>query len=151
MPSALRQARIVLAPFALVLTSSVVMAAAPAVAKAGAFVQEMLSRGTADVSAWPDEKFASPVQQVAYAANQPCVLAITARDGRHIRIGFDKVVAVRTVPSSNPPQSYVEILGGAPPYRGVSIFPGDTETANRVGAALDAMHKGCDASSNMGF
>ena len=42
-----------------------------AVGKAGAFVQEMISRGTADVSAWPDNKFASPIQQVSYSAQQP--------------------------------------------------------------------------------
>jgi len=122
-----------------------------AVGKAGAFVQEMISRGTADVSAWPDNKFASPIQQVSYSAQQPCVLTIAVNDGRRIRISFDKVIAVRTVPSSNPPQSHVEILGGALPYRGVSLFLGDTETVTRVGAALDTMHKGCDTSSSMGF
>jgi len=136
---------------ALALVPSAAMAVGPTVATAGTFVQEMLSRGTADVSAWPDDKFTAPVRQVAYSAEQPCILTITATDGRRIRIGLDKVVAVRTLPSSNPPQSRVEILGGAPPYRGVHIFLADTETTRRVGAALDAMFKGCDTSGNMGF
>ena len=142
---------VAVAPVAFALGSSAVMAVGPAVTKAGAFVQEMLSRGTADVSAWPDKRFAAPVQQVAYSARQPCILTIAANDGRRIRVDFGKVIAVRTLPSSNPPQSHVEILGGAQPYRGVGIYLGDTETTNRVGAALDAMFKGCDTSAMMGF
>lgn len=128
------------------------IAAIPAtVSKAGLFVQEMMSRGTADISVWPDNQLASPVDQVSYSAKQPCILVIAAHDGRHFQIDLAKAAAVSAVPSSNPPQSHVEILGGVASYKGVDIFLGNTELMTRVGAAFAAMHQGCDTAPSMGF
>lgn len=135
-----------------VATAQASIAATPAtVSKAGLFVQEMMSRGTSDISAWPDNRFASPVDQVSYSAKQPCILVIAAHDGRRFQVDLAKAAAVSTVPSSNPPQSHVEILGGVAPYKGIDVFLGSTELVTRVGAAFAAMHQGCDTAPSLGF
>lgn len=118
-------------------------------AGATTFIQDMLTRGPAEVKPWPGFVRSAKIVTVTVKGN--CAVTMALADKSRIQVMLDRVVAIRPLYSTNAPQSSVEIRSGVQPYDGIDIFVGDNDAVRRVTEALSFLRTSCDTTSRTGF
>lgn len=113
------------------------------------FMQDMLTRGTAEAKPWPGFARVSKVTNVVVKGN--CLMTLSLADKSVIRIDLARAVGVRARISTNAPQSAVEIVGGVQPYEGVDLYLGDNAAVRRASDAMTFLQTSCDTSAQTGF